>query len=113
VRSFYLLLAVTVASCSPTSDGGVTAMTSAGQLRISPAEGGADHDFLVQFPILRDFGFNTENRSDREALVNAALRQQCASINIIREAQIKSGQRGLSGQPNILYSEYVRCVSLQ
>lgn len=96
-----------ISACSPTSGAGVDQMLRAGQLRVDPAPPGASYDYVVKFPILRDFGFSTERRADRVGLVQAALQKECANVSIVREGAIESGQL-LTG-PDRQFTEYVRC----
>jgi hypothetical protein len=94
--------------CSPYSDEGQALQQMYGQLRIEPAINNTEYDYVVSFPAMIDFGFNTRRAEDRRRYVSSVLDSQCNSTRIVDEIETVTG-KFLNGNDRVLYTVMVKC----
>ena len=108
-----LLFPITIllSGCDPVnSDMARTMQVMYGQLRIEPSLSPSDgFDYLVSFPVMVDFGFNTRNPDDRVRYVKGVMKPQCDRIKILDEKQTITGKFP-NGKDRIQYSITVDCI---
>ncbi len=102
-KALVMLLSVTLAGCQTQ----MRMWESSGDLRVEPANA-ADADYVVTMRNTLDFGYNPDDKTNRNHVALNYLKTQCPSGRVVRESMIQTGTYGM-GRPARTYSVYVKC----
>jgi hypothetical protein len=77
-------------------------------VRVDPAPPGQPYDFVVSVRNLKDFGYDPDNKPDRDGVALRFLKTQCPAGRIYGETVIDTGTY-LLGNPSRTYAMQVKC----
>ncbi|MDW9668068.1 MULTISPECIES: hypothetical protein [Sinorhizobium] len=82
-------------------------LETTGDVRVEPSTA-AGADYVVHLRNTLDFGYNPDDKTNRDRFALNYLKSQCPAGRIVRESVINTGTYGL-GRPARIYSIYVKC----
>ncbi|MBX5268537.1 hypothetical protein HJB99_07580 [Rhizobium sp. NLR17b] len=102
-KAFILVLSVALAGCQTQ----MRMLETSGDLRVEPSTV-AGANYVVHMRNTLDFGYNPDDKANRDRIALSYLKTQCPAGRIVKESVIATGTYGL-GRPAKVYSLYVSC----
>ncbi|MEH7903989.1 hypothetical protein V7794_22600 [Rhizobium laguerreae] len=105
MKAKFLVLAfsITLAGCQTQ----MRMLETSGDIRVEPSPV-AGADYVVHMRNTIDFGYNPDDKANRDRFALNYLKTQCPVGRIVNESVIQTGTYGL-GRPARTYSIYVKC----
>ncbi|MBL7544503.1 MAG: hypothetical protein JNL11_11865 [Bdellovibrionaceae bacterium] len=104
-KIFSLVFIIMVAACGTTSH--LKILRSSGAFREEPSME-IGYDFKLFVKNTTDFGWNGDNREDREKVANFNFENRCKKIEIIEENPLQTGTYALN-RPAITWIMKIKC----
>lgn len=82
-------------------------LESSGDIRAEPSTV-AGSDYVVHLRNTLDFGYNPDDKANRQKTALALMKTQCPSGRIVKESVLNTGTYGF-GRPSRVYSIYIKC----
>jgi hypothetical protein len=82
-------------------------LENSGVIRVEPANREGS-DYVVHLRNMVDFGFNPDDKANRQKWAVDMLRSQCANPQIVEEIVIETGSYGIGGKSR-QYSIFMKC----
>lgn len=98
-----ITLGVALASCQSQ----MRALESGGAIRVEPSNV-AGADYVVHLRNTVDFGYNPDDKANRDKFALQMLQKQCPTGRIVKETSVETGTYAL-GRVARTYFVYVKC----
>lgn len=103
-KQYLIAISLLLSSCQ----GQMRILEAGGNIRVEPSTI-AGSDYAVHLRNVVDFGYDPDDKANRDKFALTYLKNQCPTAKIVNETTIETGTYA-TGRPSRVYTVYVKCV---